>query len=60
MSDGIKIAGEVRAECPRCGEIIDVNSHDCDGELAFDGTCPMCGQAYDTYLEHLKSCDGGA
>jgi hypothetical protein len=33
--------------------------HDCDGRAAFDGECPMCGAPYESYLEHLKDCDGG-
>lgn len=50
----------VETECPRCGEIVAVDgTHDCDGDLEFDGSCPMCGERYDTYLEHLKDCDGG-
>jgi len=59
MSDGIKIAPSVRAECPRCGEIVNVNRHDCDGEQVFDGVCAMCRQPYDSFLDHLKDCDGG-
>jgi predicted RNA-binding Zn-ribbon protein involved in translation (DUF1610 family) len=50
---------EVTAECPRCGEVVPVNSHDCDAEATFDGVCAMCQQPYDEYLEHLKDCDGG-
>jgi hypothetical protein len=50
---------EVTAECPRCGEVVPVNTHDCDGEQLFDGVCAMCGERYDEYLEHLQECDGG-
>lgn len=51
---------EPRAECPRCGEVVDyLGGHDCDGELVFDGVCPMCGEAYDSYTTHLQRCDGG-
>jgi len=68
MSDsggGIRVwsAEGVTAECPRCGERVDLSDpdHECDGEeLAFDGVCPMCGVAYESYMSHLKECDGGA
>lgn len=25
-----------------------------------DGSCPMCGEPYDRYLQHLASCDAAA
>jgi len=30
-----------------------------DAPSSLDGTCDMCGENYDSYLDHLKACDGG-
>lgn len=27
------------------------------GEQPFDGSCPMCGEPYDSYTYHLRDCD---
>jgi len=55
--------GVATAECPDCGERVELygdrKRHDCDGRPPFDGECPMCGKPYESYLEHLKDCDGG-
>ena len=48
-----------RAECPRCGDLVGLLAdHDCDGELVFDGRCPMCGEQYQSYTTHIQTCDG--
>ena len=47
-----------RAECPRCGDLVGLLAdHDCDGELVFDGRCPMCGEQYQSYTTHIQTCD---
>jgi predicted amidophosphoribosyltransferase len=53
LSDGVVY------ECQRCGETdVDPETHDCGAELPFDGdVCPMCGERYDNYLNHLSDCD---
>jgi len=49
-----------RAECPRCGNSVDVREdHDCDGELPFDDGCPMCGEDFESYMTHIQFCEGG-
>jgi len=49
-----------RADCPRCGETVDrVHDHDCDGELPFEGRCPMCGEDFESYMTHIQFCEGG-
>jgi len=55
--------GAAVAECPDCGKLVELygdrKRHDCDGRPPFDGECAMCGEPYESYLEHLKDCDGG-
>ena len=49
-----------RAECPRCGDVVDVrDDHHCDGELPFDGGCPLCGEDFESYTTHIQMCDPG-
>lgn len=46
--------------CPECGLwVMDLDFHDCGEEQDFDGTCPMCGEWYRSFLDHLEQCDGG-
>jgi hypothetical protein len=48
--------------CERCGGPIyreDVHREICTAS-PFEGVCPMCGEAYDSYTEHLHRCEGGA
>lgn len=50
--------------CPDCGQRVSVSAVDdhaeeCPGESnGFDGTCSMCGEPYDEFLEHLDGCPG--
>lgn len=45
--------------CDRCGREKRTDSHDiiCEGS-PFEGVCPMCGEGYDSYTDHLAKCDG--
>lgn len=49
MTD-MSVVGEVFAECPVCGEVADIDDHDCDAEPTFDGVCPMCGAEYGSFF----------
>jgi ssDNA-binding Zn-finger/Zn-ribbon topoisomerase 1 len=45
--------------CPGCGNRFFHLGHVERGRgSSFRGrdTCPMCGEAYDSYLDHLKTC----
>jgi len=54
MADDVKLG-----TCPRCGEVANMlGEHSCDGELVFDGVCPMCGEPYESYTTHIQWCDG--
>lgn len=47
--------------CLKCGNsVYDSDAHDivCSGERHWDGTCPMCGEPYSSYLDHLGDCPG--
>jgi hypothetical protein len=46
--------------CDRCGRKKLSDSHDvvCEG-TPFEGVCPMCGEPYRQYLDHLAECEGG-
>jgi hypothetical protein len=46
-------------ECPACGEMDYPLDHDCDDEPVWNGTCPMCGEPYQSHLDHLKHCSAG-
>lgn len=44
--------------CQECGVwVADLDWHDCGEEEEFDGTCPMCGERYRSYLDHIQQCD---
>jgi len=49
-----------REVCDRCGRKKLTDAHDaiCEGS-AFEGVCPMCGERYRSFLDHLEQCDGG-
>lgn len=48
--------------CPHCGGRYYLDSHPtiCSPS-AYENTdtCPMCGEEFSGYLDHLKTCDGG-
>lgn len=46
--------------CPYCGEELD-EEHTCEEQspVAREDNCPMCGEPYDSWLDHLKSCEPG-
>jgi uncharacterized protein (DUF983 family) len=44
--------------CPECGRwTSNFDWHDCGEQEDFDGTCPMCGEQYRSFLDHLSECD---
>ena len=49
-----------REVCDCCGRKKLTDAHDaiCEGSV-FEGVCPMCGEAYDSYTKHLERCDAG-
>ena len=51
---------ELEATCPHCGDRVELfnGGHECP-ERTFDGFCPICGEAYDSYTTHIQQCDGG-
>jgi len=53
--------------CPFCGKELDnyvgralLESHDCQKSPASARAdcCPMCGEEYSSWLDHLKNCRG--
>lgn len=47
--------------CTKCGNsVYDSDAHHivCSGERLWNGSCPMCGASYDSYLDHLSDCPG--
>ena len=58
--------GEINANCGRSYEPSRRNperhreacGHARDSPFA--GECPMCGEQYESYTEHLRECDGGS
>jgi len=47
--------------CAECGVwVSNLDWHECgDEQQDFDGECPMCGEGYRSFLDHLEQCDGG-
>jgi ribosomal protein S27E len=48
--------------CDDCGNRILYPQHHervCSSTATFDGECPMCGEPYETYFQHLEDCSGG-
>lgn len=49
-------------ECERCGRKKLTDTHDriCQ-PTPFEGddVCPMCGEEYESYTEHVRECGGG-
>jgi hypothetical protein len=46
--------------CPECGMNIATPGHFVvcpEKEQQFDGTCAMCGEAYESFFEHLSECE---
>jgi len=45
--------------CQFCGVwVANLERHTCGcEEEEFDGVCPMCGDEYRSYLDHLAECD---
>ena len=55
---------EDKPTCDDCGNRILYPQHHervCSSvsTSTFDGECPMCGEPYKTYLQHLEDCSGG-
>jgi ribosomal protein L34E len=56
-------------ECPHCGKPLEVLSERrarshvnvCgkSRDTPYSGVCAMCGDEYESYLDHLAECDGG-
>ena len=48
-----------KKRCQFCGVwVSDLEWHTCGcSEEEFDGVCPMCGDEYRSYLDHLSECD---
>jgi len=45
--------------CPECGVwVSNFDWHECGDEEDFDGSCPMCGEPYRSFLDHLSECNG--
>lgn len=47
--------------CERCGGPIyneDIHRQICADRSPFAGECPMCGEQYESYTEHLNQCEG--
>ena len=45
--------------CEKCGLwVSDLDYHECDEQEPFDGVCPMCGETYLSFLDHMSDCDG--
>jgi predicted RNA-binding Zn-ribbon protein involved in translation (DUF1610 family) len=45
-------------ECPYCGAQVWPGTHvERCRERVFDGTCPMCGEEYKSYTEHIRNCE---
>jgi rRNA maturation protein Nop10 len=67
MDEETKAAIYGRHKCDRCGERhrskkqLIAHERRCgrgDGAFADSDTCPMCGEAYDSYTEHLaEECE---
>ena len=60
------MTGRTRHECERCGKeffkryVRDSHQRHCGRSSPFEGadTCPMCGQPYDSYTDHLaEECE---
>jgi rRNA maturation protein Nop10 len=48
--------------CPHCGRYYYHDRHieRCrNSPFAAADTCPMCGDPFDSFLDHLARCDGG-
>ena len=48
-----------RPVCEECGKrILYPSRHEsvCNPEPTFDGVCPMCGNSYSGYMNHLSEC----
>jgi hypothetical protein len=50
---------DARPICEDCGgRILNPSVHErvCNPEKTFNGECPMCGERYSSYFEHLDDC----
>lgn len=50
---------EDRPICEECGDRIiseKIHPNVCDPDPTFDGVCPMCGNSYSGYMNHLSEC----
>ncbi|MFB6256440.1 MAG: hypothetical protein ABEH58_06910 [Haloplanus sp.] len=48
--------------CDRCGGTVyheDAHRQVCEERPLFAGECPMCGESYESYTDHLRRCEGG-
>jgi hypothetical protein len=48
--------------CEKCGSFIgdpEIHERICGSSTPFeDGVCPMCGEGYESYTNHIRDCDG--
>ena len=44
--------------CSDCGLwTMSLDQHECGEQQDFDGTCPMCGEQYRSFGDHLQDCE---